>query len=154
MEERKLETSYIYFKDINELSEADRELVLSASNALQMSYSPYSHFAVGAAVRLDNDEIILGANQENAAYPSGLCAERVALFASGMHKAKPLSIAIVAKSDKGQFATAYPCGACRQVMSEIEKRYATHLATIVGLKDRGFVKFENISSLLPFEFEI
>ncbi len=154
MEERKLEISYTYFSNIDEMNEADRELILSASNALPLSYSPYSHFAVGAAVRLDSGEIILGTNQENAAYPSGLCAERVALFASGMHKAKPLSIAIVAKSDKQQSASAYPCGACRQVMSEVEKRYGTQLEVIVGLKDGGFMKFQNTTSLLPFEFEI
>lgn len=154
MEEYKFETRYTRFENIDELNEADKELVLSAFNALQKSYSPYSTFKVGAAVRLDNNKIIIGTNQENAAYPSGLCAERTALFSAGMQDGTPKTIAIIAKNNKQKTASAYPCGACRQVMMETEKRYNGKLEIIVGLKDGSFVKFENTSSLLPFEFEI
>ncbi len=154
MEEYKFETRYTRFENIDELNEADKDLVLSAFNALQKSYSPYSTFKVGAAVRLDNNKIIIGTNQENAAYPSGLCAERTALFSAGMQDGTPKTIAIIAQNSKQQPASAYPCGACRQVMMETEKRYNGKLEIIVGLKDGSFVKFENTSSLLPFEFEI
>lgn len=154
MEEYKFETRYTRFENIDELNEADKELVLSAFNALQKSYSPYSTFKVGAAVRLDNNKIIIGTNQENAAYPSGLCAERTALFSAGMQDGTPKTIAIIAQNSKQKTASAYPCGACRQVMMETEKRYNGKLEIIVGLKDGSFVKFENTSSLLPFEFEI
>lgn len=154
MEEYKFETRYTRFENIDELNEADKELVLSAFNALQKSYSPYSTFKVGAAVRLDNNKIIIGTNQENAAYPSGLCAERTALFSAGMQDGIPKTIAIIAQNSKQKTASAYPCGACRQVMMETEKRYKGKLEIIVGLKDGSFVKFENTSSLLPFEFEI
>lgn len=154
MEEYKFETRYTRFENIDELNEADKELVLSAFNALQKSYSPYSTFKVGAAVRLDNNKIIMGTNQENAAYPSGLCAERTALFSAGMQDGTPKTIAIIAQNSKQKTASAYPCGACRQVMMETEKRYNGKLEIIVGLKDGSFVKFENTSSLLPFEFEI
>lgn len=154
MEEYKFETRYTRFENIGELNEADKELVLSAFNALQKSYSPYSTFKVGAAVRLDNNKIIIGTNQENAAYPSGLCAERTALFSAGMQDGTPKTIAIIAQNSKQKTASAYPCGACRQVMMETEKRYNGKLEIIVGLKDGSFVKFENTSSLLPFEFEI
>lgn len=154
MEEHRFETKYTRFENIEELNKADKELVLSAFDAFEKSYSPYSAFKVGAAIRLDNDKIVIGTNQENAAYPSGLCAERTALFASGMHDGSPQTIAIVAQNDKQQPASAYPCGACRQVMMETEKRHKNNLEIIVGLKDGSFVKFENTSSLLPFEFEI
>lgn len=154
MKEYKFETRYTRFENIGELNEADKELVLSAFNALQKSYSPYSTFKVGAAVRLDNNKIIIGTNQENAAYPSGLCAERTALFSAGMQDGTPKTIAIIAQNSKQKTASAYPCGACRQVMMETEKRYNGKLEIIVGLKDGSFVKFENTSSLLPFEFEI
>lgn len=154
MEEHRFETKYTRFENIEELNKADKELVLSAFDAFEKSYSPYSAFKVGAAIRLDNGKIVIGTNQENAAYPSGLCAERTALFASGMHDGSPQTIAIVAQNDKQQPASAYPCGACRQVMMETEKRHKNNLEIIVGLKDGSFVKFENTSSLLPFEFEI
>lgn len=154
MEEHRFETRYTRFENIDELNEADKELVLSAFNALQKSYSPYSTFKVGAAVRLDNNKIIIGTNQENAAYPSGLCAERTALFSAGMQDGTPKTIAIIAQNSKQKTASAYPCGACRQVMMETEKRHKNNLEIIVGLKDGSFVKFENTSSLLPFEFEI
>lgn len=154
MEEHRFETRYTRFENIEELNEADKELVLSAFDALQKSYSPYSAFKVGAAIRLDNDKIVIGTNQENAAYPSGLCAERTALFSAGMQDGTPKTIAIIAQNSREKTASAYPCGACRQVMMETEKRYNGKLEIIVGLKDGSFVKFENTSSLLPFEFEI
>ena len=102
MEEHRFETRYTRFENIEELNKADKELVLSAFDALQKSYSPYSAFKVGAAIRLDNDKIVIGTNQENAAYPSGLCAERTALFASGMQEGTPQTIAIVAQNNKQQ----------------------------------------------------
>ncbi len=154
MQQERLEITYSRFDDFEELNEEDRELVLQARKALSLSYSPYSRFKVGAAVRTKEGKIVLGANQENAAYPSGLCAERTALFSCAAQGLTPQMLAIVAQDEKGNVASPYPCGACRQVMSETEHRYEGNLTVIVGQKDGGFVKFDNTSSLLPFEFEL
>ncbi|MFA6806631.1 MAG: cytidine deaminase, partial [Bacteroidales bacterium] len=107
-----------YFQaNISELSEDAKELVFEAQRAIKTAYSPYSEFSVGSALLLDNGLFIKGSNQENAAYPSGLCGERVALFAWGANNSenKVVAIAISAQNKEGEFALAYPCGACLQV---------------------------------------
>lgn len=154
MKKECLTTDYTLFENEDELQESDRELVSAAEAARMKSYSPYSRFKVGAAIRTKDGTIIHGANQENAAYPSGLCAERTALFACGMQSSEPLTMAVVARNERGEAASAYPCGACRQVMSETEKRYGCKLSVIVGLKGGRYAKFSSVSALLPFEFEI
>ncbi|MCH3923351.1 MAG: cytidine deaminase [Bacteroidales bacterium] len=155
MLKNKLEIDYTIYQNIEELSIKDKELVKEALNACHYSYSAYSHFNVGAAVRLDNDDIVLGANQENVAYPSGLCAERVALFSSAIRKdRKVVAIAISAKDDKGIIQTAYPCGSCRQVMMEIEKQISKQPINILVLrKDKTIIKFCGVDNLLPFSFD-
>ena len=154
MREERFTTDFTLFESIEELDERDRELVAAAEEARTKSYSPYSNFKVGTAVRMEDGTIVQGTNQENAAYPSGLCAERTALFACGMQSSQPQTMAVVAKNEKGEAASAYPCGACRQVMSETEKRHGCKLSVIVGLKGGRFAKFSAVSALLPFEFEI
>ncbi len=154
MGRERLEIEYSRFESFEELNEEDKQLVKEALDALSLSYSPYSKFRVGAAVRTKEGKVVLGANQENAAYPSGLCAERTALFSCAAQGLTPSTLAIVAQDEKGNTASPYPCGACRQVMSETESRYKGNLSVIVGEKDGGFAKFDNISSLLPFEFEL
>lgn len=154
VKKERLVIEYEHFACAEELSREDETLVRKAQEALESSYSPYSHFRVGAAIRTQDGNVILGANQENAAYPSGLCAERTALFSCGMQGSKPETLAIVARDEKGNSASPYPCGACRQVMSETETRYGAKLSVIVSQKDGSYVKFSSASSLLPFEFEL
>ena len=118
MKEIKLQTT-IRLAQSEELSEEDRLLVQRAIEATASSYSPYSHFAVGAALRLADGTIVIGSNQENAAFPSGLCAERTAIFAAGAtHPDQAVTtLAIAARNEAGRTAEPVsPCGACRQVI--------------------------------------
>ena len=141
---------------ISELEAVDRNLINESQNAIEGSYSPYSRFRVGAAVLLNNGEIVRGANQENCAYPSGMCAERVALYSAGANYKNNdvIAIAITAKNEKGEFTEAYPCGACLQVMVETQLRAKQKLRIIVQ-KDTEFVQiFNGIESLMPFSFTL
>lgn len=139
----------------DELSPCDRQLVDAAKDATSGSHSPYSGFSVGAAVLLDNGKTVTGSNQENAAYPSGLCAERTALFAAGhMYPGKAVTaLAIAARNKDGfTFQPVTPCGACRQVMAEYEStgghpiRFLFYGTGSVILVEGG------VKSLLPFCF--
>ena len=118
----------------DELTAADRQLIDAAKDATRRSYAPYSHFHVGAAVLLADGTVVTGTNQENAAYPSGLCAERTTLFYAGSTHPDTavVSLAIAAFTD-GAFTTnpIVPCGACRQVMLETEQRYNHHIRTLL-----------------------
>ena len=119
---------------IEQLSKEDKDLVEKAMDASNMAYAPYSNFNVGAAVRLQNGKTLAGNNQENAAYPSGLCAERVAIFAaSAKHPNTPIvAIAITAQSDHisvGELLS--PCGSCRQVMVEYEYRHQNSIRILL-----------------------
>ena len=140
---------------LNEIEKADQELLSSAIQATQGAYAPFSHFQVGAAVRLSNGGVITGSNQENAAYPSGLCAERTALFyAQSQHPHLAVeAIAIAALSNGKQTANpAYPCGACRQVMMESQKRANRPVRVVMG----GAEKIQIVASvddLLPLAFD-
>lgn len=140
------------FDNMEQLNAADRELVSAARKACKKSYSPFSHFSVGAAVRLDDGKIITGANQENAAFPSGLCAERVALFACGMEEANAEQMAVVARDKDGRWVEAFPCGACRQVMLQTESRACKKLCFIISIGEDKFMKITGADSLLPFAF--
>ncbi|MCL2727462.1 MAG: cytidine deaminase [Bacteroidales bacterium] len=141
--------------DSTELEKADQELLSSAVQATLGAYTPYSHFKVGAAVRMSNGIIVTGNNQENAAYPSGLCAERTALFYA--HSQYPHlaveAMAIAAQSGGAQTADpVYPCGACRQVMLESQKRAGKPVRVIMGGAQKIQV-VENVGDLLPLGFE-
>ena len=123
-------TTPIQVYKADELPEEDRELVDIAKQMTLTSYSPYSHFQVGAALRLRDGQIFKGSNQENAAYPVGLCAERTAFFAAGANapKVPPVSIAIAAQTG-GKFSETpiAPCGSCRQALLEAEVRFQQHI---------------------------
>ena len=138
----------------DELSDAQRAVVTVAKEQTKHSYCPYSHFHVGAAAELANGVVIPGCNQENAAYPSGLCAERVALFASGAQypDQKVERLAIACFTD-GHFTKVpgSPCGACRQVMIETEHRYEGKMEVLLYGEDETFV-FESAADLLPLIF--
>lgn len=141
---------------IEELFVEDRELLMEAQNSLEGAYSPYSNFRVASAVRMDSGVVFCGANQENSAYPSGLCAERVALFYAGAHSknAKVVSIAVVAQNSDNKFAMAYPCGACLQVIKEWEIRYKNSIRVIVQIDEKKVQIFDGASSLMPFSFNL
>ena len=156
MKKNELKINYYTFSSLEELDKADRVLIEKAIEATKTAYAPYSDFYVGAAIRLANGEIIIGSNQENSAYTSGLCAERVALFQAGVLYPNTAieSMAITARA-KGKTlnAVANPCGSCRQVMNESALRQNKPFRVIlVSEKNNGFV-FESNEDFLPFSFK-
>lgn len=147
--------SYTIYNSFGELSEEDQMLVVKAQEACKTSYSPYSNFTVGATLLLDDGSLVPGSNQENAAYPDGLCAERVALFASGaIHPGKTIKKLAVAarRANTEVFLQASPCGSCRQVMLEFEGRQEQPIELIIRWGTEGYVKLQSVSDLLPFSF--
>ncbi len=140
---------------IEELSAEEQHLVASAIEATGRSYAPYSHFCVGAAVRLGNGVEVIGCNQENAAYPSGLCAERTALFAAGaQYPDEPVTmLAIAARGTDGELTDepTGPCGSCRQVIIESETR-AKHPIRIFLYGRRCIYIIDGIRKLMPLTF--
>ncbi|MDB2442928.1 cytidine deaminase, partial [Flavobacteriales bacterium] len=130
-------------------------LVSQSVVAQNSSYSPYSNFSVGAAILLENKSVVLGSNQENAAYPSGLCAERVAIYSCGAHypKDKILAIAISANSSKFDIKDLLaPCGACRQSMMEFEFKQNAPIKVLLKGVGNQVVEFNSIKDLLPIPF--
>ena len=153
MKEIKLQTT-ITLSRPEELSAEDHLLVARAIEATASSYSPYSHFAVGAALRLANGTIVIGSNQENAAFPSGICAERTAIFAAGaMHPDQAIStLAIAARNEAGLTAEPVsPCGACRQVILEVEQRYKCPVRILL-YGTNGVYIINSVRDLLPLCF--
>ncbi|MCQ2311279.1 MAG: cytidine deaminase [Paludibacteraceae bacterium] len=139
---------------LEELSESDRALILEAKEMTKKSYSPYSHFQVGAAALLADGTIIKGSNQENAAYPSGLCAERTTLFAANANYPNvPVVALAIACFTQGHFTAnpGTPCGSCRQVMLETEHRFNTPMRVLLYGENEIYV-FEKAADLLPFGF--
>lgn len=138
----------------DELEASDKELVEKAIDATANSYAPYSKFNVGAALRLADGTIVIGANQENAAYPSGLCAERTAVFAAqANYPDQPITaLAIAARNVNGMMLKPItPCGACRQVILEIEERYK-HPVRILLYGTEGTYVVSSVRDLLPLCF--
>ena len=139
----------------NELSSTELNLVNLARNATYKSYAPYSHFHVGAAIQLSNGEIITGANQENAAYPSGMCAERTACYYAGAKypDAKFEAIAIAARNFDGKFTEGIcsPCGACRQALLQYEILAGKGIKILLVGSEKIY-RMGSIRSLLPLAF--
>ncbi|WP_035645480.1 cytidine deaminase [Flavobacterium sp. ASV13] len=156
MKEINITSSFLVYSGIEELSEEIQDLMSQAVEIRKKAYAPYSQFKVGAALLLDNGKIVLGSNQENAAYPSGLCAERVAIFHAGSiyPEAKILKIAITAASDTNQTtAPIPPCGSCRQSIAEYEIKQDTPIE-IYFMGEIGEVyKSASLKNLLPFMFD-
>ncbi|WP_426486494.1 cytidine deaminase [Flavobacterium sp. 2] len=156
MKEINITSSFLVYSGIEELSEEIQNLMSQAVEIRKKAYAPYSQFKVGAALLLDNGKIVLGSNQENAAYPSGLCAERVAIFHAGSiyPEAKILKIAITAASDTNQTtAPIPPCGSCRQSIAEYEIKQDTPIE-IYFMGEIGEVyKSASLKNLLPFMFD-
>ena len=143
------------YNDVSELDVMDARLLEAASRAADTAYAPYSRFNVGAAALLENGVIVIGNNQENVAYPSGLCAERVVMFSVGAHHPDvPVkALAITAKSEEFEIDEPLaPCGACRQVMVETEKKYGQHIKIILrGQRGKVHV-ISSVNDILPFSF--
>ncbi len=151
-----IETPIEVYDSLSELPVSIQKLFNKAQQARDNAYAPYSHFKVGAAIELDNGEIIQGSNQENAAYPSGLCAERVAVFYAGASfpKASIVSLVITVKAS-GKIITSpvAPCGACRQSLVEYEVKQKAPIAVyFMGEKGKIF-KSSSIKDLLPLVFD-
>ena len=139
---------------LEECSDLEKKLIDAAKHATQKSYAPYSNFKVGAALLLENGEIITGNNQENAAYPSGLCAERVAIFYA--HSIYPdqnvVAIAIAASANNIFTKDAItPCGGCRQVLLETENRFGSSMKILMYGEDSVYI-VNSIKELLPLSF--
>lgn len=156
MKKINISTSGFVYDDINELPEDDRNLMNAAIEATHNSYSPYSRFRVGAALLMEDDTIITGSNQENAAYPSGMCAERVAVWKAGatFPGKKIKKIAITANSlEKVVDIPVGPCGACRQALLEFEINQKEPMEVLFMGAVGKVVKVESVNATLPFSFD-
>ncbi len=155
MKEQDISIKYTEFDSIHELDADNRQMLAEAQEACVQAYSPYSGFSVGAAVKCDDGRIVRGNNQENAAYPSGLCAERVALFSamSQNNATRIVKLAIAVKTEKGNIhQPVAPCGACRQVIAEYEHRQGSKIEIIFTSETGRTYKVDGVDALLPFTF--
>ncbi|WP_431472661.1 cytidine deaminase [Nonlabens sp. SCSIO 43208] len=151
-----ISTSLEVYENLQELASEDFLLMEHAVKARSRAYAPYSEFAVGCAILLENNEIVTGNNQENAAYPSGLCAERVALFYAGsQYPGVPVKkMALTAGPMSSDFFKPVPpCGACRQVISEYEKRQENGIEIYFMGTGGKVVMASSMESLLPLSFD-
>ena len=147
---------YETINSFDHLDKTEQLLFTKATKQMDFAYAPYSSFYVGAALLLDNGEIILGSNQENASYPLCMCAERVALFSAAnlYPDAKGVKMAIVAKNPKMSIEKAIPpCGACRQVILEFENRFKGQLCILLKDDLGKYYKFQSARDLLPLAFD-
>ena len=155
MTEKEFKVAYTEYKSIDELCAEDRELASEAIAAMNNAYAPYSHFHVGAAVRMSNGQIVRGSNQENAAFPSGLCAERTAMFAaSARYPDKDMRSIALAGGVHGRLTEqpATPCGACRQVMAQYQAKAGRPMSVIM-IGKACIWKFEKVDDILPLIFD-
>ena len=155
MRKEQFDCPYEVYDTMEELPQQDAELMRRAHEAARNAYAPYSKFNVGAAVRLANGAIVLGNNIENAAYPSGLCAERVAMFgAMAQYPGVPFeALAVTAWSaSKSIEEPVAPCGACRQVMVEVEQVSKRPLRVLCQGDTGPIMVFDGVESLMPFIF--
>ena len=151
----KLDINYEEYSSIEEMDPRDQALVREAIEAQKGSYAPYSKFNVGAAVLLEDGTVVRGSNQENAAYPSGLCAERTAMFAANSNYpgVAMVSLAIVGGFDHNvSESPCTPCGACRQVMAEYQTLSGKPLSVIMFGSQKAW-KFARVDDILPFIFD-
>jgi cytidine deaminase len=155
LKNNEIKISFEDYSGISELTSEDQILCKEAVKALRNSHSPYSEFRVGAAVKLASGKIIYGSNQENVAYPSGLCAERVALFSLGANNPDDQIIAIAITAQTNNFELlkpTTPCGACLQVMAEYEKKQNASFDIMLYCIDGPIWKVNGVNSFLPFMF--
>jgi len=156
MKKIKIETEFDVYDTISELAIPVQNLIKKAAEAREKAYAPYSQFLVGAALELENGEIILGNNQENASYPSGLCAERTAIYYAGAEfpNQKILRMAIVAGSTKNPTIKPIPpCGACRQALSEYEVKQNTEMELYFMGTSGQIAVSKSVENILPWVFD-
>ena len=148
-------TSKVEVVEAAQLPKQLQVLLKSAHQAADKAYAPYSHFQVGSAVQLSNGEVVQGSNQENMAYPSGMCGERVAVFAAGaQHPGVTMeSVAIVSPSHNAIAEAFMPCGGCRQVLLEAERRQGTPIQIILQVRDEVVTMSASAANLMPFAFD-
>ena len=156
MRKLQLITDYILYENKNELDIQSQELLDMAITARKKAYAPYSNFSVGAAILLDNDKIVTGSNQENAAYPSGMCAERVAIYSTGALYPKNIikKIAISASSSHKELVKPVaPCGACRQAIAEYELKQDAPIEIYFMGETGAIIKVDSLKDILPLAFD-
>lgn len=156
MKPLKVTSNFEVYDAVNELPKDIQELMKAAVLARDKAYAPYSQFKVGAAISLDNNEVVTGSNQENASYPSGLCAERTAVYYAGAKypEAKIQNLAISVKSNKHKVETPVPpCGACRQALVEYEVKQETNINVYFMGETGQVMKANSIKDLLPLIFD-
>lgn len=149
-------TQLSVYENLQELPDTIQDLIQQAIAVRKTAYAPYSKFRVGAALLLDNGKVVLGSNQENAAYPSGLCAERVAIFQAGAiyPDAKIVKMAITAASDTNQTQSPIPpCGACRQSIAEYEFKQDTPIEIYFMGEVGAIYMSDSLKNLLPLSFD-
>ena len=154
MQHKIIETVVSVYK-YSELEVEQQLLINKAKDQVKKAYAPYSEFHVGASVLLENGEIFAGSNQENSAYPSGLCAERVAMFyANSQYPDVPVKLIAIAAFTKGEFLKEpiTPCGSCRQVLLETEMRFEKEISILLYGTDTIY-QLKNVRQLLPLCFE-
>jgi cytidine deaminase len=155
MNEQEFTITYARYSELDELEKVDKDLCIQAAQALDTAYAPYSKFKVGTAILLEDGEVVLGSNQENVAYPSGLCAERVALFSIGATKPGAVIRAMAITAHTDAFVIDKPvtsCGGCLQVMAEFEQRQGSEIEVLFYCLDGEILKVKGVQSLLPFAF--
>lgn len=156
MKKKQIITEVEVYEDEKELSEDVQSLMATAKAARLNAYAPYSNFLVGAAILLENGKVVSGSNQENSSYPSGLCAERTAIYAAGANypKQKILKMAITAGPSTRENATPVPpCGACRQAIAEYEQKQSYPIEVYFMGKSGKVCKVSSLLSLLPLAFD-
>lgn len=155
MEKKRIAFEMLIFENVGELSQNDRNLLDAATAAREHAYAPYSRFKVGAALLMDNGEVVLGSNQENASYPSGLCAERVAVFQAGSKfpgmVIKSLAVRVATEHQKVDRPAA-PCGNCRQALIEYEQRQNSPISILLQGEEGSIYKCASVGDILPLAF--
>ena len=155
--EKTLTIRYNEYPSVDVLSGADKELMQRAIATAEGAYAPYSHFLVGAALRLADGSVVIGNNQENAAFPSGLCAERTAIFAASAQRPDMrdyTALAIAGRNADGELCEASPCGACRQVLMEYERLQGHPLRVLCLLQGSRVRETGSVADLMPFSFSL
>lgn len=155
MTSKEIRIVYNEYESLDQLDPRDRELAQAAIEATKGSYAPYSNFNVGAAVRLDNGQIVKGSNQENAAYPSGICAERTAMFyASANYPENAMTAIAITASQNGTLCDnpATPCGSCRQVMAQYQTKGGQPMEILL-VGGKKIWKFGKVDDVLPLIFD-
>lgn len=139
--------------NVSDLTSRERSLYESTLAAMEGAYAPYSNFKVGCGILIQSGEVVVGNNQENAAYPSGLCAERVAFFKLRSESMAPIeSVMVTTINGKGQKLESFPCGACRQVMLEYAHLQEKPISFFMQADEDHFYKVLDLKHLLPFSF--